>query len=130
MLIFIAPALKAQEVLLKGDNVSMINVYGDYRLSSVPLKKTPKKQVSSYSAKGYRILLYRGQDKETAYQMQSDFRSKYDFGKLGVQFDAPNFYVKTGEFLDRNDADFHLEKIQADFPDAVIVPDQITVQIK
>ncbi len=120
---------QAQEVLIKGDSTSMINVYGDYRLSSINLNKTPKKQNKTFTAKGYKILLYSGLDKDEAYKTQTQFRKKFSKENIGIQFDSPKYFVKAGNFQERETADLFLEKIQRDFPNAVIVNDQITVNI-
>lgn len=124
-------ALKAQKqhnnILLKGTNTSMINLYGPKQLLSVPITQTPTKQLKTYSSKGFKILVYFGKDRQKATHTKTQ-AAQYFGLNTSITYDAPNYYVKTGEFTTREEAEVYLSKILEKYPDAVVVPDIITIR--
>lgn len=127
MIIFSVMHSHAQEILLKGDNTSMVNLYGDAKLLSTELTKNPKTQAKSYIGKGFKVLAYYGTEKGTAEKTQSALSKKYPKHKPSLQFDAPTYWVKLGNFSERKDAEIFLESINSLYPNAAVVPDQIII---
>lgn len=108
----------------------MVNLYGNPRLGSIPLTKNPKTQVTNYTAQGYKLLLYFGNDKSQAQKIKTDFGRSHSRMDVGIQFSSPNYSVKAGDFEKREEAQSFLESIQASYPNAVIVSDLINITIK
>ncbi len=48
--------------------------------------------------------------------------------KMYMEFRAPNFRVKVGDAISRIEANYLLGKLKTDFPNAVIVPDDINIE--
>jgi hypothetical protein len=78
-------------------------------------------------AEGYRIQVYSGDKREDAQKARSKV---YDIDPdLNVyeEFRSPVFRVRTGDFLDRLEANYVLINLQKEFPNAMIVPDRIKI---
>lgn len=118
--------LNAQKILLKGDNTSMVNLYGPKALRSVPITQTPTIQPKSYAAKGFKILVYFGSDRDKATQAQSQVSKNFGLS-TSLAFLSPNYHVKAGDFGSRQEAELFLDKISRKFPDAVIVSDVVNI---
>jgi len=78
---------------------------------------------------GYRLLIYRGQDRNRAFEVQADF--VVSFGDLGipvvVKYQEPDFYTLIGAFRTREDV-FRLRKlVQVKYPSAYTVPDRLRI---
>ncbi len=78
---------------------------------------------------GYRLLIYRGQDRNRAFEVQADF--VVSFGDLGipvvVKYQEPDFYTLIGAFRTREDV-FRLRKlVQLRYPSAYTVPDKLRI---
>jgi hypothetical protein len=78
-------------------------------------------------AKGYRILLYSGNKKEEA-TLVKDKAHMLVPDKIYLEFRAPNFRVKIGDAISRVEANYLLGKLKTDFPNAVIVPDDVNIE--
>ncbi|HKJ80158.1 MAG TPA: SPOR domain-containing protein [Prolixibacteraceae bacterium] len=63
---------------------------------------------------------------ERAQQQKVKFLSKYPEKNVHIQFAAPNFKVRVGDFRTKNEALKLQKQIQRDYPSAFIVPDIIT----
>lgn len=78
---------------------------------------------------GYRLLIYRGQDRNRAFEVQADF--VVSFGDLGipvvVKYQEPDFYTLIGAFRTREDV-FRLRKlVQVRYPSAYTIPDKLRI---
>src|SRR5690606_35789475 len=109
----------SQNVLLKGNNTSMVNLYGNPKLGSIPLTQNPKNQITNYTAQGYKVLLYFGNDRSLAQKIKTDLGRSHSKINVGIQFSSPNYSVKAGDFEKREEAQSFLESIQASYPNAV-----------
>lgn len=74
---------------------------------------------------GYRILVYSGNSRNTALSVKSQLLAMDIDHKPYFKFDAPNFVVRLGDFMDREDAILFLREIQDQYPSGFIVPDRI-----
>jgi hypothetical protein len=98
-------------------------------------------QRTNRSGRGYRIQVYSSQDKGGADRLTERARawwqSQRKSGKLDeypgpvpvyLIFRQPYYRVRVGNFGSRADALEVLRLIERDFPDAFLVPDQVTIQ--
>jgi len=75
---------------------------------------------------GYRIQIYSGTSLTTAKEEKSDFLQVFDVPAV-IVFEAPNYKVRVGNYLNRFEANTDLQTLNLDYPDALIVKDLITV---
>jgi hypothetical protein len=78
-------------------------------------------------AEGYRIQIYSGDKREEALKARSKVYDLDPDLNVYEEFRSPVFRVRTGDFLDRLEANYVLVKLQKDFPNAMIVPDKIKI---
>lgn len=78
------------------------------------------------SAKGYRVSIYSGtsRDEASIIKKQAELISG---AQVYIQFKTPNFRVKVGDAINRLEASYLLGQLKADFPGAVVVPDDIVI---
>jgi hypothetical protein len=89
---------------------------------SIYLKSNPMK----YS--GYRILLYSGQSSEEANKIKKQVYMMNSDDNVYTEYKQPSFRVKVGNYINRIEANYHLEAYKKTFPNAMILPDQIVVE--
>ncbi len=109
---------------------------GDVRVYQSPsLRLNMEKHLASVSEKkgvdGYRIQIYFGNGKN-ARKKSNDARVKFitenpDI-KAYIIYDNPYFKVRVGDYRNKSEALFVLEKIKEQYADAFIVPDIINVE--
>lgn len=76
---------------------------------------------------GYTIQIYSGQKREDALSVKKDMTIRLPDMEAEVQYNQPNFRVKTGRYLNRLEAQKDYETIKRFFPNAIIIPDKITI---
>lgn len=112
------------------------NTGGDVRIYQTPaLRLSMEKHLASIAekegVKGYRVQIYFGNGKHArakSNEARVNFISKNPDVKAYIQYSNPYFKVRVGDFRNKSEALFLLQKIKADFPDAFIVPDIIKVE--
>lgn len=114
--------------ILANDSVIVIK---DARLEVLSVKqayinKRTSMMTSAGLYKGFRIQLISTASRDAAQQMKTDMMNKYPDQKIYMLFQSPNFKVRMGNFLKRNDAErFRMQLIRY-FPQGVyIVEDAI-----
>lgn len=76
---------------------------------------------------GYRIMIYSGNSRNRALGVKSQLLAMNLDQKPYLEFDAPNFVVRLGDFMERENAILFLRQIQDQYPSAFIVPDEINI---
>jgi len=76
---------------------------------------------------GYRIMIYSGNSRNRALGVKSQLLAMGLDQKPYLEFDAPNFVVRLGDFMERENAILFLREIQEQYPSAFIVPDEINI---
>ena len=74
---------------------------------------------------GYRIVIFFDQDKSKVEGQKALFLSRYNEHKAYVDYVAPNYRVRVGNFRSRLEAEALKAEILGVFPTAVVVSDQI-----
>lgn len=80
---------------------------------------------SKIPVKGYRVKIHFGTDKNAAKEVKASFITKYTEVGAYEKYDQPNFNIRVGDFRTKLEAYKFLKEIQADFPSAFIVQDEI-----
>ncbi len=80
---------------------------------------------SKADIQGYRVKIHFGGDKNKAKEIKSKFISRFPDVPAYEKYDQPNFNIRVGDFRTKLEAYKLLKEIQADFPSAFIVQDDI-----
>ena len=79
---------------------------------------------------GFRVQIFATQDRNKADQLQKELALKFD-EKIYIIFEAPNYKLRIGDFLDRNDAEIlRMRLVSSDFPSSWIVRTRIQPDLK
>lgn len=78
---------------------------------------------------GFRVLIYFDQDKTNSEQQKAHFMSIYEDHKAYVDYMAPNYRVRVGNFRTRLEAEKIKQEILMIFPTAVVVEDKIQLPV-
>ena len=77
---------------------------------------------------GYRIQIYSGTNRSRAYGIKSQLLGLGFTHKPYLEFTAPNFTVRLGDFLDKEEATlFFRREIEGRYRGAVVVPERVNV---
>lgn len=74
---------------------------------------------------GYRIQIHFGQEKNEANQERANFIARYDDIPVYLDYHAPNFRVRVGDFRNRLEAEKYKSELQPEYPGLIIVHDKI-----
>jgi len=79
---------------------------------------------------GFRVQIFATQDRNKADQLQEELALKFD-EKIYIIFEAPNYKLRIGNFLDRDDAEIlRMRLVSSDFPSSWIVRTRIQPELK
>lgn len=78
-------------------------------------------------AKGYRLAVYSGPDKEEIRKAKEYVYSFYPDINIITEYKQPDYKIKVGDFLSRFEAFEVLGKISAQYPNALIVPEIVDI---
>ena len=76
---------------------------------------------------GYRILIYKGSSSEEALNVRKQVYAVDSDLNVYNDYKQPSFLVKVGDFIDRVEASYILNDLKQNFPNSMIVPDQINL---
>lgn len=85
-----------------------------------------KKGQSSQQIDGFRIQIYSGADRKTAYAEQARFKVIYPQVFAYMTYIQPNYKIRVGDFRTRMDAEKFMYNIKLNFFSVFIFPDQVT----
>ena len=74
---------------------------------------------------GYTIQVYSGSSRENANMVKTDIYKYIPNAKPKEGFEAPNFKVRVGEFLEKIEAQRIYSEIKVHFPQAIVIPARI-----
>lgn len=77
---------------------------------------------------GFRVQVYFNSghnSKSQAFEVYKQFIAKHPGTEAYVSYQEPNYKVRVGDFRTRLEAEGFLRKIQADYPSAFVIKDQI-----
>lgn len=79
-------------------------------------------------AQGFRIIIYTGNDRETAINVKERVYKQYPDQKIYMSYKQPTFKVKVGDYLSQFDAQKMYAQLKDGFPNVLIVQDQINLR--
>lgn len=74
---------------------------------------------------GYRVQLFFDSNKEAVMTAKNQFVARYSKIDTYISYNAPNFFLKVGDFRTRQEAERMKSKIEAEFPTSFIVREKI-----
>lgn len=74
---------------------------------------------------GYRVQVFFGNDRKTAYFQQAKFKALYPELNAYISYTQPNYRVKVGDFKTRAEAQQLMSKLRPDFPTLFIFNERI-----
>ena len=78
---------------------------------------------------GFRVQVFATQDRNRADELQEELKIKFN-EKIYIIFEAPNYKLRVGDFLDRDDAELmRMKLVSSNFPSAWIVRTKIQPDI-
>ena len=78
-------------------------------------------------AQGYRVQIYTGAGRNEAAQAKERAYQVFPALNVYTTYQQPTFRVKTGDFLDRLEAQQALARLKATFPSALLVSEQVNL---
>ncbi|HEX8546029.1 MAG TPA: SPOR domain-containing protein [Cytophagaceae bacterium] len=119
---------KEEVVKEQGTNVKAVTPSNDItkglnsKIDSIAVKNKKIK-----IAEGFRIMVYTGSSSEEVRKIKDQVRLLLPGEPVYDQYRQPTFRVKVGDCFNRIEANNLLVSLQKDFPNAIIVPDQINI---
>lgn len=74
---------------------------------------------------GYRVQVFFDSDKEAVMNAKNQFVARFSKIDTYVSYNAPNFFLKVGDFRTRMEAERIKSKIEVDFPTSFIVREKV-----
>lgn len=103
-----------------------VTVHKDARLDKLAeFVRTGEESLEGVKIDGYRIVIYFDQDKSNVEGQKAAFLSRYNEHKAYIDYVAPNYRVRVGNFRTRLEAEALKAEILALFPTSVVVSDRI-----
>lgn len=84
---------------------------------------TEKRQIS-----GYRVQLASGNNRQTLMEVKARFLQKYPEVDAYLEYMAPQFKLRVGDFRSRAEAEQFLADVRKSFSAAFVVPDKVMVE--
>lgn len=120
------------EIIRNTENLDLPDSLLAFRMDiSKPLNRildfVPEKVTVKINKPGFRVQVYVGKDREEASRVKGVCLNLKIEEDAYLDYDRPNYRVKVGNFLNREDAKVLYKELKRRFPEAMIVPDQVTV---
>lgn len=103
-----------------------VAVHQDARLDKLnDFVRSGEESVAGVKIDGYRIVIFFDQDKSIVSQQKANFLARYNEHNAYVDYVAPNYRVRVGNFRTRLEAESLKADLLVYFPTAVVVSDKI-----
>ena len=115
--------------LLFAQQRGKVEVVKDTKVDSLMEKylvdKTERSNTGPASAEGYRVQIYSGAERKSAYDAQAKFQDRFPEEHTYITFSEPNFRVQVGDFRTRLEAEKMVEELKPWFSGLFIIPEKI-----
>ncbi|MEZ4772359.1 MAG: SPOR domain-containing protein [Bacteroidia bacterium] len=82
---------------------------------------------NTHQISGFRIQVFAGSNRQNAWSSKGTAMSRFPKLSQYLEYQAPNYVVRVGDFMDKEDAILMLRTLREVFPGAFIVPDMVKV---
>jgi len=89
------------------------------------INKRSSMLTSTGQYKGFRLQVISTRDREKAFTIKADLLTKYPTEKVYVMFQSPNFKVRFGNYVKREDAEKQRKILNKSFPNGVFVVEDV-----
>lgn len=110
-------------LLAQSSDTGKISLVQDHKIDELLAKHIEIN--SKASVKGYRVKIHFGADKNKAKEIKAKFMTQFPTVAAYEKYDQPNFNIRVGDFRTKLEAYKFLKELQAEFPSAFIVQDEI-----
>ena len=86
-----------------------------------------KSNIKRITTGGYRVQLYFSTNKDEVNERRLKFIKSYPRTETYITYDAPNYILRVGDFVERNDAEKLKKEIFREFPDNFIIKTAINI---
>ena len=117
-LLLLTPVLLLSTLLFAQTNGKGIVIIKDKKIDALIQNKSNVKRIS---ASGYRVQIYFSTNKNELNDIRLKFIKSYPRIETYMTYDAPNYFLRVGDFADRNDAEKFKKEIFREFPENFIV---------
>lgn len=103
-----------------------VTLHQDARIEKLgEFVRNGEESVEGVKIDGYRIVIFFDQDKSVVSQQKANFMARYNDHKAYIDYVAPNYRVRVGNFRTRLEAEGLKAELLVYFPTAVVVEDKI-----
>lgn len=103
-----------------------VTVYKDDRITKIEeFVRAGETTIDGVQIDGYRVMIFFDMSKSIAEQQKAYFISLYPEHKTYIDYAAPNYRVRAGNFRTELEAESLKQQILSMFPTAIVVPDKI-----
>jgi hypothetical protein len=122
-----APATASVPVRVKPEKNAPPIISKTGQQPAVFMPSQPRRGGSVYSAKGFRVQIYNGPDRNKAIMVKTEFMRTFPGIRTYLTYVSPCFRVKVGDYRHRADAEGMLREANAIYNPSMIVPDIIRI---
>ena len=124
---YVGPAVNAKPAEQKA-NVNVIPQNDLSALLDAKMDTLAKKNASNKYIQGYRILVYSGKSSLDVQKSKTLVYEALPEANIYIDFKSPNQRVKVGDCVDRIEAYSLYGMLKKNFPNAVVIPDQVIIK--
>ncbi len=107
-----------------------VTLHEDARMDKLAeFVRADEASVEGVKIDGYRIVIFFDQDKSTVAQQKANFMARYNDHRAYIDYVAPNYRVRVGNFRTRLEAEALKSDLLVNFPTAVVVEDKIQLPV-
>ncbi len=103
-----------------------VHVDADIQLETL-VKKDIKIKEGIKEVSGFRIQIFAGSNRQAAWKIKGSAMNRFPELPHHLEYQSPNYVVRIGDFMDKEDAILTLKAMREVFRGAFIVPDRVKV---
>ena len=103
-----------------------VHVDADIQLETL-IQKDIRIKESINEVPGFRIQIFAGSNRQSAMKMKGGAMNRFPDIPNHLEYQSPNYVVRVGDFMDKEDAILLLKEMREVFRGAFIVPDMVKV---
>ena len=103
-----------------------VHVDADIQLETL-VKKDIEGKGNISEVPGFRIQIFAGSNRQSAWKMKGGAMNRFPELPHHLEYQSPNYVVRVGDFMDKEDAILALKEMREVFRGAFIVPDMVKV---
>lgn len=117
-LLLLTPALLLSTILFAQTNGKGVVIIKDKKIDALIQNKSNLKRINT---SGYRVQIYFSTNKNELNDIRLKFIKSYPRIETYITYDVPNYFLRVGDFADKNDAEKFKKEIFREFPENFIV---------